>query len=370
MQYLDEYRHPHAVKTLVTKIHREITGKWVIMEVCGGQTHSILKYGLDQLLPPGIELIHGPGCPVCITPIAKIDAAIAIAQTPGVLFCSYGDMLRVPGSSIDLMTARSRGADVRIVHSPMDAVALARAHPLREVVFFAVGFETTAPANAMAAFTAHQAGLNNFSMVVSHALVPPALLAILNAPNNRVQAILAAGHVCAITGYEAYQAIAESYRVPIVVTGFEPTDILQGILLCARQLESGRAEVENQYARVVRKGGNLEANALTYTVFMQATAQWRGLGDLAASGLVFTEAYRTFDAEEKFGIQPRVEQHPTDCLAGLVMTGQIKPHQCPAFAATCSPEHPLGAPMVSTEGACAAYHSYRQRTKGPIHEAH
>ena len=370
MQYLDEFRHPHTVQSLVAKIHREITGQWVIMEVCGGQTHSILKYGLDQLLPPGLELIHGPGCPVCITPVAKIDAAIAIAQIPGVLFCSYGDMLRVPGSNIDLMTARSRGADVRVVHSPMDAVALAKAHPRREVVLFAVGFETTAPANAMAAYTAHQAKLDNFSMVVSHALVPPALLAMLNTPNSRVQGILAAGHVCAITGYDPYLAIAESYLVPIVVTGFEPADILYGILLCARQLEAGRAEVENQYTRAVCKGGNSAANTLTYTVFKPATAQWRGLGDLPASGLVFTKTYRAFDAEVKFGIAASVKQHATDCLAGQVLTGQIKPHQCPAFATRCTPEHPLGALMVSTEGTCAAYHAYRLRTKGPIHDAH
>ena len=370
MKYLTEYRDPEQVADLLKLIHTETVHHWTLMEICGGQTHSLVKNGLLDMLPKNITMVHGPGCPVCVTPVSVIDEAIWLASQPGVILCSFGDMLRVPGSLKSLLEVKAEGGDVRMVYSPLEAVELARQNPTKQVVFFAVGFETTAPANAMAAFTAHQAGLNNFSMVVSHALVPPALLAILSAPNNRVQAILAAGHVCAITGYEAYQAIAESYRVPIVVTGFEPTDILQGILLCARQLESGRAEVENQYARVVRKGGNLEANALTYTVFRQATAQWRGLGDLAASGLVFTEAYRTFDAEEKFGIQPRVEQHPTDCLAGLVMTGQIKPHQCPAFGATCSPEHPLGAPMVSTEGACAAYHSYRQRTKGPIHEAH
>ena len=362
MKYVEEYRDGARVKALAQAIGRVVTRPWRIMEVCGGQTHSIVKYGLDQLLPEGLELIHGPGCPVCVTPTEKIDTAVWVSQQPKVILCSFGDMLRVPGSSEDLLTTKARGADIRIVHSPLDAVAIARENPEREVVFFAVGFETTAPANAMAVYTARRQALTNFSMIVAQVLVPPAILAILQAEDNRVQGFLAAGHVCSIMGTSEYELIAATHRVPIVVTGFEPVDIMQGILMCVRQLEAGTSALENQYARVVRPEGNSPAKALVAEVFEIVGSGWRGLGELAVSGLALRDAYQSYDAELRFPGPCTVNARPSTCQAGAVLTGQIKPPHCPAFAKACTPEHPLGAPMVSTEGACAAYYHYRRRS--------
>jgi hydrogenase expression/formation protein HypD len=331
------------------------------MEVCGGQTHSIIRFALDKMLPREITLIHGPGCPVCVTPIEIIDRAVAIAGRPEVTFCSFGDMLRVPGSQKDLLTVKSEGGDVRIVYSPMDAVALARKEPERQVVFFAVGFETTAPANAMAVVQAAKLGLENFSVLVSHVLVPPAMCAVLSSPANRVQGFLAAGHVCTITGMNEYRPIAEKYRVPIVVTGFEPVDILQGVLMCVKQLEAGRHEVENQYARSVRPEGNRTALEQMAEVFQIVPRKWRGIGEIPASGLALREKYAKFDAAQRFGVEGITAEEPAECIAGEVLQGHKKPHDCPAFAVYCTPERPLGALMVSTEGACAAYYRYRRR---------
>ncbi len=330
------------------------------MEICGGQTHAILKFGVDELLPDRVTLVHGPGCPVCVTPLEMIDKAIEIASRPGVIFCSFGDMLRVPGSREDLFSVKSRGGDVRIVYSPVEAARLAGEHPDRPVVFFAVGFETTAPANAMAVLQAHRDKLTNFSLLVSHVLVPPALEAILSSPANRVQAFLAAGHVCTVMGYEEYEPVALKYRVPIVVTGFEPLDILQGIHMALQQLESGRAEVENQYARSVRRQGNPAARQVLREVFEVVPRKWRGLGEIPRSGLGLRAPYAAFDAEKKFNLEDRVVPEPAECMSGLVLQGVKKPHECPAFGARCTPEHPLGATMVSNEGACAAYYRYRR----------
>lgn len=330
------------------------------MEICGGQTHSIIRFALDEMLPPELTLIHGPGCPVCVTPIEMIDKAVAIAGRPEVIFCSFGDMLRVPGSEKDLFTVKSEGGDVRIVYSPMDAVALAEKHPDRQVVFFAVGFETTAPANAMAVAHAAKLGLKNFSALVSHVLVPPAMRAVLSSPSNRVQGFLAAGHVCTITGFEQYRSIADEFRVPIVVTGFEPVDILQGVLMCVRQLETGRHEVENQYARIVRPEGNLPALRQIAEVFQVVPRKWRGIGEIPDSGLGLRDSYWRFDAERRFAVEGITAGEPTQCIAGEILQGHKKPHDCPAFGVYCTPERPLGAPMVSSEGACAAYYRYRK----------
>ena len=362
MKYLDEYRAGELAQQLAREIHRVTTRPWNIMEVCGGQTHAIVKFGIDELLPNQITLIHGPGCPVCVTPLEMIDKALEIAARPGVIFTSFGDMLRVPGSTTDLLSVKARSGDVRIVYSPLDAVKLAEQNPAKEVVFFGVGFETTAPATAMAVFQAAQKGLKNFSMLISHVLVPPAIEALMSSPNCRVQAFLAAGHVCAIMGYEEYPPLAVKYRVPIVVTGFEPLDILQGILMCVQQLESGRAEVENQYARAVRKQGNQPAQKLVREVFRVVPRKWRGIGEIPASGLGLSTAYAAFDAEKRFGLGNHHVDEPADCLSGLVLQGQIKPHECPAFGGKCTPEHPLGATMVSSEGACAAYYRYRRHS--------
>jgi hydrogenase expression/formation protein HypD len=334
------------------------------MEVCGGQTHAIVRFGIDELLPPGLTLVHGPGCPVCVTPIEYIDKAIEIAERPGNILCSFGDMLRVPGGHGDLLAAKSRGADVRAVYSPLDALAMARAEPGREVVFFAVGFETTAPANAMAAYRAKREAIRNFSMLVSHVLVPPAMRAILDAPEIRIEGFLAAGHVCTVMGYEEYEPIAARYSVPIVVTGFEPLDILEGVYLCVRQLEAGRAAVENQYSRSVRREGNQAAQQVMREVFRVIPRRWRGIGDIAESGLGLAEAYADFDAEGRFG--PVAVDHETsgECISGLVLRGQRKPTDCPAFGVRCTPERPLGVTMVSSEGACAAYHRYRGARAG------
>ena len=360
MKYLDEYRDGDAARKYAQEIARVRTRPWALMEVCGGQTHAIVKFGLDELLPKEVTLIHGPGCPVCVTPVELIDKALEIAARPEVIFCSFGDMLRVPGSTADLLSVKARGGDVRIVYSPLDAVRLAEQHPARQVVFFGVGFETTAPATAMAVFQAAQKGLRNFSLLVSHVLVPPAMEAILSSPGCRVQGFLAAGHVCTVMGYEEYLPISAKYRVPIVVTGFEPVDILQGVLMCLQQLESGRAEVENQYSRSVRKEGNRPAQQLMREVFRVVPRKWRGVGEIPRSGLGLSEAYAAFDAEHKFGVAELRVEEPSECLSGLVLQGKIKPPECPAFGTRCTPEHPLGATMVSTEGACAAYYRYRR----------
>lgn len=361
MKHLDEYRDSGSVRRLADAIASVVTRPWTIMEVCGGQTHSIVRFGLDTLLPEGLTLAHGPGCPVCVTPAPLIDAAIAIAHRPDVILCSFGDMLRVPGSKDDLFRAKSEGADVRVVYSPMDALQMAVDHPEREVVFFAVGFETTAPANAMAVHQAKIRGVGNFSILCSHVLVPPAMEAVLSAPDNLVQGFLAAGHVCAIMGWEEYLPMARRYRVPIIVTGFEPVDILQGVLQCVRQLEEGRAEVENPYSRWVRPEGNAPAQQLIREVFHIIPREWRGIGNIPRSGLGLSEAYADFDAMRRFGVgETRVTETDSGCISGLILQGRRKPEQCPHFGTRCTPEHPLGATMVSDEGACAAYHRYRR----------
>jgi len=360
MRFIDEYRDARAARRLAAAIARTTTRPWTIMEVCGGQTHTIVKFGVDELLPPQITLVHGPGCPVCVTPLELIDKAVEIAGIPGVIFCSFGDMLRVPGTHGDLLAARARGADVRVVYSPLDALAVARANPGRQVVFFAVGFETTAPANALAVVQAQRQGVRNFSLLVAHVLVPPAMEAILASPGNRVQGFLAAGHVCTVMGYEEYRPLAARYRVPIVVTGFEPLDVLQGVLMCVQQLEEGRAEVENQYVRSVRPQGNRAARELIARVFCVVPRRWRGIGEIPHSGLGLQPAYADFDAERRFGLAGRSVEEPTECRSGLVLQGVLKPPQCPAFGTRCTPEHPLGATMVSSEGACAAYYRYRR----------
>lgn len=359
MKYLDEYRDPDTVRQLARAIQKQVSRPWTIMEVCGGQTHSIIKHALDQLLPEQVELVHGPGCPVCVTSSEVIDHAIAIALRPEVIFCSFGDMVRVPGSSLSLLGARARGADVRVVYSPLDAVGIAREHADRQVVFFAVGFETTAPINAMAAQLAHRESLDNFSLLVSQVLVPPAMEAILAAPENRVQGFLAAGHVCAITGYQAYPRLAQQYRVPIVVTGFEPVDIMQGVLLCLRQLEAGEHRIENQYPRVVRPEGNTAARALMEEMFEVVDQSWRGLGLIANSGLGLNSKYRHYDAARRFPATIPVCKAHEKCISGTILQGLAKPSACSAFGVECTPEHPLGATMVSSEGACAAYYQYR-----------
>jgi len=336
------------------------------MEICGGQTHAIVKFGLDQLLPPGITLVHGPGCPVCVTPAELIDQAVELALRPGVILASFGDMLRVPGNGVDLLTAKARGGDVRTVYSPLDAVRLAQDHPTREVVFFAVGFETTAPANAMAVLRARQMGIGNFSLLVSHVLVPPAMRAILGAPDNRVEGFLAAGHVCAIMGTAEYAPIAREFRIPIVVTGFEPVDIMEGLLRCVRQLEAGRTEVENAYARAVRAEGNPSAQAIVRQAFTVVDRTWRGLGPIPASGWDLRPELARYDAPRKFALRPAPIGAAGECISGEIMRGVKKPHDCPAFGIRCTPERPLGAPMVSSEGACAAYYRYRQRTPQPV----
>jgi len=362
MKYIDEYRNAQQVRQLAELIHRRTTRPWTLMEVCGGQTHAIVRFALDELLPKTIALIHGPGCPVCVTPIEILDQAMAIASRPEVIFCSFGDMLRVPGSQRDLFTVKSEGGDVRVVYSPMDAVALARKNPDHQVVFFAVGFETTAPANAMAVLQAARSGLKNFSVLVSHVLVPPALRAVLDSPSCLVQGFLAAGHVCTVMGIEEYRPIAEKYRVPIVVTGFEPLDILQGVLMCIEQLEAGRAEVEIQYTRCVRPEGNLPAIRQIQEVFEPGPRKWRGIGTIPASGLRLRPQYAEFDAARRFAVAEITAEEPVECIAGQVLQGHRKPQECEAFGVLCTPDHPLGAPMVSAEGACAAYYRYRRHT--------
>jgi len=358
LKFLDEYRDRAAVERLSRAIRRAVTRPWTIMEICGGQTHTILKSGLEDLLPREITLVHGPGCPVCVTPVELIDKAVAIAARPEAMMCSFGDMLRVPGSQSSLFDAKARGGDVRIVYSPMDAVKLARMNPERQVVFFAVGFETTAPANAMAVWQAAREGLANFSVLVAHVLVPPAIEAILSAENCRVQAFLAPGHVCAVVGFKDYEPLAARYRVPIVVTGFEPVDLLEGVWMAAQQLEAGRAEVENQYSRAVAREGNRPAQKIVAEVFEVGPRQWRGIGEIPSSGLRLRGPYRQFDAAERFEMAAPGARESADCISGLVLQGLKRPYECPVFGAGCTPERPLGAPMVSSEGACAAYYLY------------
>jgi hydrogenase expression/formation protein HypD len=359
MRHLDEYRDPAAVDVVLRELRAAVHGDWTLMEVCGGQTHSILKFGVDALLPPRLRLVHGPGCPVCVTPLELIDRAVAIASRADVIFCSFGDMLRVPGSREDLLSVKGRGGDVRVVYSPLDALKLARQHPLRRVVFFAVGFETTAPANAMAVLRAAGLGLTNFFVLVAHVLVPPALDALLSSPDAGIDALLAPGHVCTVAGYEDYERLALRYRVPIVVTGFEPLDLLRGVLAVVRQLEAGEACVENAYARAVRREGNPAARELLEDVFVVADRSWRGLGRIPRSGYALAPRYAAFDAERFFDVAKLEAREPRECRAGLVLRGRLDPPECPEFGRGCTPEHPLGAPMVSAEGACAAYFHYR-----------
>ncbi|MCC7385339.1 MAG: hydrogenase formation protein HypD [Deltaproteobacteria bacterium] len=358
MRFQEEFRDATRAEALVEAIKRRVTRPWTIMEVCGGQTHAIMRFGLQDVLPKNVELVHGPGCPVCVTPVELIDKAIAIARRPEVVFTSFGDMLRVPGSNESLLQAKAQGADVRMVYSPLDAVTLAERQRDRQVVFFAVGFETTAPATAMAAYRAKRLGLTNFSLLVSHVLVPPAISAILASPKARINGFLAAGHVCTIMGTEEYLPIAQAHHVPIVVTGFEPVDILHGLYLCLTQLEEGRGEVENAYARVVRDSGNVEARRIMREVFEVGPRVWRGIGAIPASGLVLSEAYRAFDGETRFDVRAIGGAESPECISGLVLQGLAKPWECKAFGVRCTPEHPLGAPMVSSEGVCAAYHRF------------
>lgn len=361
MRYIDEYRDPIVARRLLDRIREVVTRRWVIMEVCGGQTHAIVRHGIDRLLPELIELVHGPGCPVCVTGLETIDRAHALAARPGVIFTSFGDMLRVPGSRGDLLGLRARGADVRVVYSPLDAVRLAQQNPERRVVFFGIGFETTAPANAMALREAKRLGVSNFSMLASHVLVPPAIASILETPDNRVQAFLGPGHVCAVAGYRAYEALIERYRTPIVVTGFEPLDILEGILLAVRQLEDGRAVVENQYVRGVTPNGNQLARELVDEVFEVADQTWRGIGVIPSSGLRIRQDYAAHDAQQLYDVSGIGARESPSCISGLVLQGRKKPCDCPAFGTACTPATPLGVTMVSAEGACAAYYANGRR---------
>lgn len=360
MKYIDEYRDARAVEKYISRIKSITTKQWDIMEVCGGQTHAIIKFGIDQLLPKEINLIHGPGCPVCVTPVELIDKAIKIASEPSTIFCSFGDMLRVPGTKNDLFSAKANGADIHIVYSPLDSLKIAKENPSKEVVFFAVGFETTAPANAMAVYQAKKQGIKNFSILIAHVLVPPAMEAILSSPTNKVRGFLAAGHVCTVMGYTEYEPIAAKYKVPIVVTGFEPLDIVQGIYMCVKQLEEGTFKVENQYTRSVRRYGNRPAQELIKKVFTIVNRKWRGIGNIPSSGLGLRDEYIEFDAERRFNVESYTAEESTECISGIILQGIKKPPECPAFGTKCTPEHPLGATMVSSEGACAAYYRYRR----------
>jgi hydrogenase expression/formation protein HypD len=362
MKYLDEYRDAELVKNGLAEIRRITTRRWSLMEICGGQTHSIMRHGLDELLPSEIELIHGPGCPVCVTPLELIDKAIAIASQPDVIFTSFGDMLRVPGSDEDLFRTRADGGDVRVVYSPLDAVRIAQQNPDKQIVFFAIGFETTAPANAMSVWQARQLGVKNYSVLVSHVRVPPAMRTILSSPYNQVQAFLAAGHVCAVMGYWEYPPIAAEFKIPIVVTGFEPVDLVEGILKAVRQLENGRHEVENAYGRVVTFEGNRPAQDIIRKVFVECDRKWRGVGTIPNSGWRLRGEFADFDAEKRFDVGAINTKESPLCISGLVLQGRRKPNECPAFGKACTPEHPLGATMVSSEGACAAYYRYRPET--------
>lgn len=361
MKYIDEYRDARIARALAAEIRARVTRPWVIMEICGGQTHTIARYGLEELLPRGIELVHGPGCPVCVAPLESVDKAIAIARRSDVIFVSYGDMLRVPGSNSDLLRVKAAGGDVRVAYSPMDALRIARENPRRQVVFFGIGFETTAPANAMAVWAARRESVANFSMLVSQVLVPPAMRLILGAPDNRVQALIAPGHVCAVMGRREYEALSADFHLPVVVTGFEPVDILQAVLMLAAQLEEGRSETENQYARAVSREGNRAAQALVEEVFEIAGRQWRGIGYIPSSGYRLRPAFAAWDAEKIFDTGAIATNESSACISALVLQGLKKPAECPAFGRQCTPELPLGAPMVSSEGVCAAYYAYRRR---------
>lgn len=360
MKYVDEFRDAGLVKSTLDELRGTVTRPWVIMEICGGQTHAIMRYGLDQLLPPEIELVHGPGCPVCVTPLELIDKALAIAARPDVIFTSYGDMLRVPGSEQDLFSVKAAGADVRVVYSPLDAIKIAQENPDKQVVFFAIGFETTAPANAMSVLQAQSLGLENYSVLVSHVCVPPAMHAILSSPANRVQGFLAAGHVCAVMGYWEYPPIAEEYQVPIMVTGFEPVDILKGILMTVQQLEAGQAQAGNAYPRAVTFEGNKPAQSVINRVLKPCDRKWRGIGLIPQSGWCLRPEFIEFNAERRFQVEGIQSEESPLCISGLILQGLKKPDECPAFGRECSPERPLGATMVSNEGACAAYYRYRR----------
>ena len=360
MKYMSEYRDPELVEKCLEALQKIVTRRWTIMEVCGGQTHSLVKNGLLNLMPPEINMVHGPGCPVCVTPLHLIDKAVWLAEEKGVILCSFGDMLRVPGSQLDLLALKAQGADIRVVYSPMDALDLARRNPDQQVVFFGVGFETTAPTTALAAHQARQLGVENFSLLVCHVRVPPVMQALLDSPNQQVQGFLGAGHVCSIMGYHEYLPLSEQYHIPIVITGFEPVDILHGLFLCIQQLETGRFEVENQYRRVVRLAGNEPAQALLQQVFAVVDRNWRGLGEIPLSGLALKPEFAEWDAEQRFSVSSINTQEPAACRSGEVLKGLLKPSQCEEFGKTCTPEHPLGATMVSSEGACAAYYRYRR----------
>jgi hydrogenase expression/formation protein HypD len=364
MRFVDEYRRHGDAERFLEAIASAVTRPWSLMEICGGQTHTFIKSGIDRMLPEELTLVHGPGCPVCVTPIELIEKAIAIARRPDVIFTSFGDMLRVPGAKADLLSVKSEGGDVRIVYSPLDAVKLAEQNPDREVVFFAVGFETTAPANAMAVWAAQQRAVTNFSILSSHVLVPPAMEAILGSPGNRVQGFLAAGHVCTVMGYWEYEPLAQRHRIPIVVTGFEPLDLLQGVYMVVRALEEERYGVENQYTRAVTRDGNRPAQELLSKVFATCDRAWRGIGTIPQSGLALEPEFAAFDAEKKFAVEGVAAVESPECIAGEILQGLKKPHQCAAFGGRCTPEHPLGAPMVSSEGACAAYYQYGRVAEG------
>jgi hydrogenase expression/formation protein HypD len=364
MKYVDEYRLETVARRLADEIGKKVTRHSVLMEICGGQTHSIVRYGLDYLLPKEVELVHGPGCPVCVTSLEMIDRAHRIAERSDVIFCSFGDMLRVPGSEVDLLIVKSRGADIRMVYSPLDCLKVAKANPDKKVVFFGIGFETTAPANAMAVWQAKKEGIKNFSLLVSHVLVPPVMTAILQSPLNRVQAFLGPGHVCAVMGYKEYEPISARYKVPIVITGFEPADLLEGILKTVQQLEAGRFDVENQYSRVITRDGNIPAQRLINNVFEVCDRKWRGVGSIPKSGYKLQYEFRDYDAARIFEVEEIDTQESALCISGLVLKGVKKPHECAAFGKECTPEHPLGATMVSSEGACAAYYAYRRHGIG------
>ena len=364
MKYIEEFQNPRLARRLLDEIHATVSRPWAMMEVCGGQTHSIIRHGIDQLLPDEVELIHGPGCPVCVTPLEVIDKALEIASRPDVVFCSFGDMLRVPGTGRDLFQVKSEGGDVRVVYSPLDALRIAQQNPGRQVVFFGIGFETTAPPNAMTVYQARKLGIRNFSLLVSHVRVPPAIEAIMRSPSCRVQAFLAAGHVCSVMGTGEYPELAERFGVPIVVTGFEPLDILEGVRRTVRQLERGEHTVDNAYPRAVRAEGNPAAKAMLEDVFEVTDRPWRGIGVIPDSGWRLSERYREYDAEHRFAVDSITTEEPAACRSGEVLQGLIKPHECEAFGTVCTPRNPLGATMVSNEGACAAYYLYR-RLGGP-----
>ena len=358
MKFVDEYRDEAEARRYLDALERMTTRPWNLMEICGGQTHTVVKAGIDRLIPDDVNLVHGPGCPVCVTPLELIDKALEIARRPDVIFTSFGDMIRVPGSGADLLSVKAEGADVRILYSPLDALKIAAANPDRQVVFFAVGFETTAPANAKSVVRARDLGLDNYSILSSHVLVPPAMEAILSAPDNLVQAFLAAGHVCAVMGYWEYEPIAAKYQIPMVVTGFEPLDLLQGITMAVAALEAGRVGIENQYSRAVTRDGNQGAQALIQQVFEVGDRKWRGIGEIPKSGLNIRDEFESFDAELRFDVETITAEESPECIAGEILRGLKKPNECPVFGTRCTPDRPLGAPMVSAEGACAAYHQY------------